>query len=266
MAEQTVYNYFPGKEQLVIDRDQEVRDRLCDLIRSRPRGTTAAAAIRDFVLGSVAGIRSIPRNQWRGELVTWRPSARPCTAWRWRWATSKPPPSPPRSPKPPRFRPRLQGSRGWHWPVCSRSSSARPAIARAGGKVRPRSPTSYIRSSGKWWMNSTAGSRSPSRQHGQGQTAVVLVADPGGQWARRRRLPVSLGGDLALLDSGEMRRVVVVEPPAPDGGRANADTGDPPASSGVAGPLTLVGREVNGSVPTRSSMTIVARGLVLRFR
>jgi AcrR family transcriptional regulator len=68
VAEQTVYNYFPSKEQLVIDRDQEVRDRLCDLIRSRPAGTTAAAAVRDFVLGSVEGIRSIPRDQWRGEL------------------------------------------------------------------------------------------------------------------------------------------------------------------------------------------------------
>jgi AcrR family transcriptional regulator len=68
VAEQTVYNYFPSKEQLVIDRDQEVRDRLCDLIRSRPSGTTAAAAVRDFVLVSVERIRSIPRNQWRGEL------------------------------------------------------------------------------------------------------------------------------------------------------------------------------------------------------
>src|SRR6266516_4740109 len=46
VAEQTVYNYFPTKEQLVIDRDQPVQDRLCDLIRSRPSGTTAAAAVR----------------------------------------------------------------------------------------------------------------------------------------------------------------------------------------------------------------------------
>jgi AcrR family transcriptional regulator len=68
VAEQTVYNYFPTKEQLVIDRDQLVRDRLCDLICSRPTGTTAAAAVRDFVLESVDGIRGIPRNQWRGEL------------------------------------------------------------------------------------------------------------------------------------------------------------------------------------------------------
>jgi AcrR family transcriptional regulator len=68
VAEQTVYNYFPTKEQLVNDREQQVQDRLCDLIRSRPPGVTPAAAIRDFVLGSVAGIRSIPADLWRGEL------------------------------------------------------------------------------------------------------------------------------------------------------------------------------------------------------
>jgi AcrR family transcriptional regulator len=68
VAEQTVYNYFPTKEQLVTDRDQQIQDRLCDLIRSRPPATTPAAAIRDFVLASVAGIRSIPPEIWRGEL------------------------------------------------------------------------------------------------------------------------------------------------------------------------------------------------------
>src|SRR6266566_8799050 len=68
VAEQTVYNYFPTKEQLVTDREQQIQDRLCDLIRSRPPGVTPAAAIRDFVLGSVAGIRSIAAELWRGEL------------------------------------------------------------------------------------------------------------------------------------------------------------------------------------------------------
>jgi AcrR family transcriptional regulator len=68
VAEQTVYNYFPSKEQLVIDRDQEIRGRLCELIRSRPPSSTPAAAVRDFVLESVEHIRSIPREQWRGEL------------------------------------------------------------------------------------------------------------------------------------------------------------------------------------------------------
>jgi AcrR family transcriptional regulator len=69
VAEQTVYNYFPTKEQLVTDREQQVQDRLCDLIRSRPPTVTPAAAIRDFVLEeALAGIRSIPPEIWRGEL------------------------------------------------------------------------------------------------------------------------------------------------------------------------------------------------------
>jgi AcrR family transcriptional regulator len=68
VAEQTVYNYFRTKEQLVTDREQQVQDQLCDLIRSRPPALTPAAAIRDFVLESVAGIRRIPPKLWRGEL------------------------------------------------------------------------------------------------------------------------------------------------------------------------------------------------------
>ena len=68
VAEQTVYNYFPTKEQLVTDREEQIQDRLCDLIRSRPPGVTAAASIRDFVLTTVIGIRSISPELWRGEL------------------------------------------------------------------------------------------------------------------------------------------------------------------------------------------------------
>ena len=69
VAEQTVYNYFPTKEHLVTDREQQVQDRLCDLIRSRPPGVTPAAAIRGFVLDqAIAGIPGIPPEIWRGEL------------------------------------------------------------------------------------------------------------------------------------------------------------------------------------------------------
>ena len=68
VAEQTVYNYFPTKEYLVTDREGQIQDRLCELIRSRPPGTTAAAAVRDFVLATVADIRDIPPELWRGEL------------------------------------------------------------------------------------------------------------------------------------------------------------------------------------------------------
>ena len=59
---------FRPREQLVTDREQQIEDRLCGLIRSRPPGITPAAATRDFVLRSVAGIRSIPAELWRGEL------------------------------------------------------------------------------------------------------------------------------------------------------------------------------------------------------
>src|SRR5258708_25475841 len=59
VAEQTVYNYFPTKEQLVTDREQQVQDPLCHLIRSRPPALTPAAAIRDFVLETVDAIRDI---------------------------------------------------------------------------------------------------------------------------------------------------------------------------------------------------------------
>jgi AcrR family transcriptional regulator len=68
VSEQTVYNYFPSKERLVIDRDQQVQDQLVDLIRTRAPGVSAAAAIRDYVLASVDAIPTISPDTWRGEL------------------------------------------------------------------------------------------------------------------------------------------------------------------------------------------------------
>ena len=38
------------------------------MIRSRPPGSTPAAAIREFALRVVAGIRDIPSELWRGEI------------------------------------------------------------------------------------------------------------------------------------------------------------------------------------------------------
>ena len=68
VSEQTVYNYFQTKEQLVTDLDELVQDELSRLIRTRPPGTTPAAAIREFALDLVEGIRRVPAEQWRGEL------------------------------------------------------------------------------------------------------------------------------------------------------------------------------------------------------
>lgn len=68
VAEQTLYNYFPTKEQLVTDREQQIQQRLTDLIRSRPAGTSPAAAIREFVLQTVSAIRGMPPEIAHGTL------------------------------------------------------------------------------------------------------------------------------------------------------------------------------------------------------
>jgi AcrR family transcriptional regulator len=68
VSEQTVYNYFQTKEQLVTDLDQPIQDELCRLIETRPSATTPAAAVRQRVLDGVDGIRRYPPEQWRGEL------------------------------------------------------------------------------------------------------------------------------------------------------------------------------------------------------
>src|SRR6187551_2234138 len=60
VAEQTLYNYFPTKEHLVTDREQQIQQQLGDLIRARPAGTSPAAAIRDLVLHTVAAIGDMP--------------------------------------------------------------------------------------------------------------------------------------------------------------------------------------------------------------
>ncbi|MEU7635659.1 MULTISPECIES: TetR/AcrR family transcriptional regulator [unclassified Streptomyces] len=41
----TVYNYFPAKEDLFMDRSQELVDRLSRYVRGRPAGESAAAAV-----------------------------------------------------------------------------------------------------------------------------------------------------------------------------------------------------------------------------
>jgi AcrR family transcriptional regulator len=68
VSEQTVYNYFQTKEQLVTDLHQHFQEELDRLIRTRTPGTSPAAAIRELVLDTVEGIRRVPAEQWRGEL------------------------------------------------------------------------------------------------------------------------------------------------------------------------------------------------------
>jgi len=68
VSEQTVYNYFPAKQHLVLDQDEALRDRLVQLIRDRPRGVSPAAAIRAEALAFVDGIAPLPMDQVRGGL------------------------------------------------------------------------------------------------------------------------------------------------------------------------------------------------------
>jgi len=68
VSEQTVYNYFQTKEQLVTDLHPYFQQELDRRIRTRARGTSPAAAIRELALDAVEGIRRVPAEQWRGEL------------------------------------------------------------------------------------------------------------------------------------------------------------------------------------------------------
>lgn len=50
----TVFNYFPVKEDLFFDRQEEVEAELADLVRDRPAGIGAAEALRDGLLAAMA--------------------------------------------------------------------------------------------------------------------------------------------------------------------------------------------------------------------
>ncbi|MFH8981152.1 TetR/AcrR family transcriptional regulator [Streptomyces varsoviensis] len=47
---QTVFNYFPAKEDLFFDRQAEVEDELARLVREREPGTCPVEAVRDYLL------------------------------------------------------------------------------------------------------------------------------------------------------------------------------------------------------------------------
>jgi len=68
VAEKTVYNYFPTKEHLVVDLEEPLRERLVELIRTRPTHATPAGAIRSEALAFVESIRDLSPEQVRGGL------------------------------------------------------------------------------------------------------------------------------------------------------------------------------------------------------
>lgn len=68
VSQQTVYNYFPTKRDLVIDRDAALRDRLVTCIRERGTQVSPAASVRDEAMALVESIRSIPDEELVGSL------------------------------------------------------------------------------------------------------------------------------------------------------------------------------------------------------
>jgi AcrR family transcriptional regulator len=68
VSEQTVYNHFPTKQGLVLDRDRELGDRITALVRDRPPGVSPAEAIREAALAMVDELRVMEGEQVRGGL------------------------------------------------------------------------------------------------------------------------------------------------------------------------------------------------------
>ncbi|MBM9506284.1 TetR/AcrR family transcriptional regulator [Actinacidiphila acididurans] len=47
VSDQTVYNYFPAKQDLVLDRSEELRERYARTVRERPAGSNPAPGPRN---------------------------------------------------------------------------------------------------------------------------------------------------------------------------------------------------------------------------
>lgn len=67
VSDQTVYNYFPAKQDLVLDRAEEIRRRYGDVIRDRGDAVTPAGALRVLVNEDIDRFRSTDPALARGE-------------------------------------------------------------------------------------------------------------------------------------------------------------------------------------------------------
>jgi AcrR family transcriptional regulator len=66
VSDQTVYNYFPAKQDLVLDRADEFRERYSRIVVDRPSGTSPAAALRAMAREDVERHRRIDLDEARG--------------------------------------------------------------------------------------------------------------------------------------------------------------------------------------------------------
>jgi AcrR family transcriptional regulator len=80
VSRQTVFNYFPSKEQMLFDRDAEVEAALVAAVRDRAPGTSLLAAFRTHTQGFWARLQSVldegplPHGFW--EIVQRSPALR----------------------------------------------------------------------------------------------------------------------------------------------------------------------------------------------
>ena len=66
VSDQTVYNYFPAKQDLVLDRADEFRERFVRTIVERPSGMSPAAALRAIAREDVERHRHADLHEARG--------------------------------------------------------------------------------------------------------------------------------------------------------------------------------------------------------
>jgi AcrR family transcriptional regulator len=67
VSEQTVYNYFPAKQDLVLDRADEIREQYRQAVATRPAGTSPAAALHPLVIALITHSRDEDPALARGE-------------------------------------------------------------------------------------------------------------------------------------------------------------------------------------------------------
>ncbi|WP_328610041.1 TetR/AcrR family transcriptional regulator [Amycolatopsis sp. NBC_00345] len=68
VSDQTVYNYFPAKQDLAFDRAEEIRERYARTVLERPGGTSPAAALRTLALEHLDRHRGADLDLVRGSL------------------------------------------------------------------------------------------------------------------------------------------------------------------------------------------------------
>jgi AcrR family transcriptional regulator len=77
VSEKTVFNYFPAKEDLVLERGQERRLALLEAVRDRPAGASLVEPFREQTLPcSTMSSTTRPSRSWPSRGLSW--AAAPC--------------------------------------------------------------------------------------------------------------------------------------------------------------------------------------------